>query len=151
MIKQLLTYFMVFLFIAFNSHAADDKPIPEPAKPQNGVFFLANGYQVTILELKDGNFRYWFASDVVPAKKPNYPFTGKYSLQGDRVILKHDQISTHYQQWIFRTLKGVVTLWTPEAIDYYNRERDFNPYGILRITEKPAEQVWADPNPFFKQ
>ena len=40
---------------------------------------------MTILELKDGNFRYWFRSDVVP--EPSYPVVGKCQANGGTVIL----------------------------------------------------------------
>lgn len=139
--------FLISLIFALASYAADEPPVPQAARPQNGVFKLANGYSSTVLELKDGHFRYWFRSDVayidpVTRREPHYPLSGKYLLRGDTVILEHDQI--FQKQWTFRMLNGVLTLWRTEAIDYYNREKRFDSYGILRSTSKPAEKAWAD-------
>ena len=138
--------FLIAILFALASYGAE-VPVPQPAKPQNGVFKLANGYSSTVLELKDGYFRYWFKSDVslidaVTGREPLYPLAGKYLLKGDTVVLENAQI--FQKQWTFRMLNGVLTLWRTEAIDYYNSKKGFDSYGILRITNKTAEQAWAD-------
>jgi len=52
---------------------------------QEGVYFLDGMFQTTILELKDGKFRYWFSSDFRFAGQPSYPQSGKYSTNGATV------------------------------------------------------------------
>ena len=127
------------------SHAADAPPVPQFAKPQEGVFALPpNGYSMTVLELKDRHFRYWFRSDVKSGKEPQYPLTGEYSVGGDSITLQHDQIFE--KQWTFKGMRGHITLWRPEALDYYNQKKGFDSYGILRCVEASADEVWADPS-----
>lgn len=138
---------LLITFLFTQATYGAEAPVPLPAKPQDGVFKQANRYSSTVLEIKDGYFRYWFSSDVPPidpvtGKAPRFPLTGKYLLKGDTVILKHEQI--YQKHWAFRRLGGVLTLWRTGAIDYYNKKKDFDPYGILRITNKTAEQAWAD-------
>ena len=130
----------VSLLFHFAAGAADDLPVPQPAKPQNGVFMLAMGYSSTVLELKDGRFRYWFETDVVSGKEPQYPLAGEYVVTGDTITLKHDQI--HDAIWTFRTVKDTLTLWRAAAVSYYNDKKRFDPYGILRLTDEPAEKAW---------
>ena len=49
------------------------------------VFMLSAeaGFEWQTLELKDGLFRYWFASDVVHEDAPEYPIEGTYHVSGD--------------------------------------------------------------------
>ena len=122
------------------SFGADKPPVPEPAKPQNGVFMLATGFSATVLELKDGRFRYWFETDAVSGKEPQYPLSGEYALAGDTITFKHEQI--HDTQWTFRTFKGVITLWRAAAVTYYKEQKAIDPNGILRITDMSAEEAW---------
>jgi hypothetical protein len=59
---------------------------PTPIKiAQEGVYFLDGMFQTTILELKDGKFRYWFSSDAKVMGEPNYPVSGKYTTNGGAI------------------------------------------------------------------
>jgi len=101
----------------------------------------SDGYSSTVLELKDGRFRYWFSSDVKTGHEPQYPLSGEYSVSGDTITLHNAQVSQN--AWTFRTVECVLTLWRPDAIDYYNQEKGFHSYGILWSTDEPAEEAWA--------
>jgi hypothetical protein len=123
------------------------------AKSQNGVFFTYTGYMTTVLELKDGHFRYWFETDVKRPKEPDYPLTGEYSISSDTITLKHDLVSQ--REWTFRAVNGIVTLWRPEALDGSKTDKSLDlkrlkSYGlgsILVATDKPAEELWKHRGP----
>src|ERR1051325_3474701 len=54
----------------------------------DGVYVTADeisGFSGTILELKDGAFRYWFYSDVGGGDE--YPISGKYKIQESNLVL----------------------------------------------------------------
>ncbi len=141
-----------FLVTCLCAFAADDRVVA-PAKPQNGVFFTCTGFMTTVLELKDGHFRYWFESDVKMLDEPNYPLTGEYSINGDTLTLKHKQISQ--PQWAFRAVNSIITLWRPDAMDSYKTDKRLDlkrltSYGlgsILVYTDKPAEELWKHRGP----
>ena len=120
---------------------AADSPTITAAKPQDGVFALGNMFSSTVLELKDGRFRYWFVSDLKTGREPEYPLSGDYVFEGETVVLKEPRI--YNRVWTFRTLNGKVTLWRPTAIDFYAREQEFDPWGILHLTTKTAEEAWG--------
>lgn len=140
-------FFICSLLLCFCVLAHAEGPKVADAKPQNGVFFTYTGHMTTVLELKDGHFRYWFESDLKQPKEPQYPLTGEYSVAGSAITLKHDEVSQ--PQWTFRTVDGQITLWRPDAIESYSKERKldttFSRYGngsILVISDKSAEEVW---------
>ena len=133
------------------AHAGE--PAVAESKPQNGVFFTYTGYMTTVLELKDGHFRYWFESDHKPLKEPQYPLTGEYSVSGNAITLKHGEVSQ--PQWSFRTVDGQLSLWRPDAIESYGKSgkldvtgfKGFGHGDILIVTDKPAEELWAHRGP----
>lgn len=102
---------------------------------------LFTGYENTVLELKGGHFRYWFASDVRFGDEPQYPLSGDYEIAGDSITLKHPKI--HDVRWTFRTLDGVPTLWRVAALALYDEKKVLDRYGILCLTDKPAEDAWV--------
>ncbi len=99
--------------------------------PGSQVFKLPQegGFQWETLELKDGRFRYLFASDVVIPNPPKYPIEGGYELKGDQLTLSSGQTYT------VRTVHGTRTLWRPAAVDYWNRHQVIDVYGILLPVE----------------
>lgn len=114
----------------------------ESTPVQDGVYALGGAYQQTLLELKEGRFRYWFWGDVElkPARK--YPLVGDYSTVGQVVTLKHNLVPTFHSQWVFQKLDGEVTLWSQGAIDSYQADRTLETYGILKPTPLSAEEAW---------
>jgi hypothetical protein len=143
-------FLIIVCTIASSALAAQEQPIPTSAKPQNGVFFTYTGYETTVLELKDGHFRFWFESDTKSPREPDYPFSGEFTINGDTITLKHAQMRFR-TQWAFRTVDGILTLWLPESLNQYERSKSyldptrlkrFGMGGILIFTEKPAEDVW---------
>lgn len=127
------------------------------AEPQDGVFVTNTGYMMTVLELKNGRFRYWFKSDAGFRDQPKYPLLGEYSVDGSRVTLKHERISQKH--WTVRKVDGYLTLWRPDAIkmqnsakgylkDYTFGIKNFRRCGtgaILVLSDRPAEVAWAKP------
>ena len=113
-------------------------------KPQEGVFIMTAGGETILLELKKEHFRYWFSSNVIipGKKKPKYPLKGKYKIKGNAILIEHNHISQ--KEWTFRKINSTVTLWYPDAIEYYQKEKKLYDYGILRFTSKSAEKAWDD-------
>lgn len=149
-IVQLL---ICFFLICFYESAAADKPTIASAKAQNGVFFTNTGYEFTILELKDGRFRYWFEADKRSNEEPDYPLTGEYAVSGDTITLKHDRILR--RQWTFCAINGLLTLWLPNNIEAYERDQSldfarlkrFGLGGVLISTDKLPEDAWKHRGP----
>ena len=124
-----------------------------PCKPQNGVFFTYTGYMSTVLELKDGHFRYWFESDAKDSDEPKYPLSGEYSTVGNTITLKHDKIFPPQSQWTFRAVNGVITLWRPDALEGYQTGTNLDlldipslkKYGagsIVVFSDKKPDDLW---------
>jgi hypothetical protein len=132
--------------------AAEELPRLADAKPTNGVFFTYTGYMTTVLELKEGRFRYWFESDARASVEPDYPLSGVYSVTNNTIVLKHEQV--FQKQWTFRTVNGLVTLWRPDAMQF-KPDTKFNlkqlsSYGagsILTPSDKPPENLWKHRGP----
>lgn len=135
-----------------NLFAAEEVPKLADAKPTNGVFFTYTGYMTTVLELKEGRFRYWFESDARALVDPDYPLSGVYSVTNNTLFLKHDQV--FQKQWTFRTVNGLVTLWRPDAM-LFKPETKFDlkhlsSHGggsILTSTDKSPESLWTHRGP----
>ena len=104
------------------------KKFPEPVdQPNSQVFVLGHesGFQNETLELADGRFRYWFSSDIARAPGPAYPLEGTYSLNETNLVLSNGQA------YSIRQMKGIKTLWKPDAVDRWNRQKIIPNYGIL--------------------
>lgn len=149
-------FVMIALALVSDAFAASP-PKVTPAKPQDGVFVTCTGYMITVLELKDGKFRYWFKSDARSLNEPKYPLSGEFKMTGNRIILKHEHISQKH--WSFRKVDGFLTLWRPDAIkmqdspkgnltNYSFGIKNFQRCGtgsILVLSDRPAEIAWAKP------
>ncbi|MGB0582302.1 MAG: lipocalin family protein [Limisphaerales bacterium] len=149
--------FMMFAWAMTCSSLVAATPMVVDAKPKDGVFVTNTGYMMTVLELKDGKFRYWFKSDARSLSEPKYPLSGDYTVSGNRITLKHEQISQ--KQWTVRKVDGFLTLWRPDAIKmqdspkgYLNKYsfgiRNFQRCGtgsILVLSDRPAEVAWEKP------
>ncbi len=144
LIKRIL-FSTFIIFISFYVLSSEkNKYIIKDISPQEGVFILGNGYSSTVIELYNGKFRYWFSSDLKTGEEPSYPLNGEYTINGNTVYLSHDQISKYQNKWTFRKMNSTVTLWRDVAIEYYENKKGIDPYGILRLTSKTAEQVLSD-------
>lgn len=110
---------------------------------EEGTYFLDMGFSATILELKGGHFRYWFATDtfIKGEHQTQYPVTGYYSLKDATVRLEHKE-GRMEDVWTFRKMNGETTLWRPSAVKNWHDSRIFDPYGVLRPTSKKPEQLW---------
>lgn len=49
-----------------------------------------HGYMGTALQLHDGEYRYWFYSDVSGGKERQYPVQGRYYIRFNRLVLDPD-------------------------------------------------------------
>jgi hypothetical protein len=148
--KSILIYLLLtYLCVVVRAN----EPAVADAKPQNGVFFTYTGHMTTVIELKDGHFRYWFESDFKFAKEPRYPLTGEYTVSDNTITLKHDEVSQ--RQWTFRTVDSLLTLWRLDAIESFSKKRElevsflrrFGVGGILVSSDKPAEYLWTHRGP----
>lgn len=128
----------------------------EAATPANGVF-VTYGYHTTVLELKDGKFRYWFSSDAV-LEELKYPLEGSYTTEGDKISLKHEKIYPPQVDWTAKSVDGVLTLWRSDALkilaggklDLYGSggKANFLLHGggsVIVPTKRTAEEAWKSP------
>lgn len=146
---------MVFFLGVLPRAVAEDDLKIAPAKPANGVYVTSTGYMKTVIELKDGHFRYWFESDMKDSDPPVYPLTGTYSVDGNSIKLEHAQVGQ--KEWTFRTVNGVVTLWRPDALKAETKGTSFQAFyplgmenffrcgsgSILVATKVKGEEAWA--------
>jgi hypothetical protein len=126
-----------------------------PVKPQNGVFVTSTGLMKTVIELKDGRFRYWFKSDARSSAEPAYPLEGAYSVEGNTIKLEHGKVSQ--KEWTFRSVDGIVSLWRPDALKIEadgTPFKDYFPLGmanfrrcgagaILVAAGQSGEEAWT--------
>ena len=148
--QELLTTFsmkiptavIVFLMLQMIALAADPPGILT-AKPRDGVYARGDIFSATVLELKDGHFRYWFESDLKSKRDPEYPLTGDYVFEGDKVVLNNARISVGQRTWTFRMREGEVILLRPSAVDVYDHNHELEAWGVLYPTKKTAEEAWG--------
>ena len=108
---------------------------------KEGVYYFQNMYSTTILELKDGTFRYWFSSDAKGLRpEPTYPLSGKYATNGGTVTLPHKEVNQ--TNWTFMTFEGKATMWRPSALKYWDEGKQVDPWGVLYPTTEKPEAIW---------
>jgi hypothetical protein len=78
------TVFTVLLLVLITRASAQSPPA-RIGTVKEGVYFLDGMFQTTILELKDGRFRFWFSSDAKTGGEPHYPVSGKYTTNGGTI------------------------------------------------------------------
>ncbi len=139
----------VFLSLA-GFVSGQEKPVPL-GKVQDGVYFLDGTFQTTILELKEGRFRYWFRSDFILGKEPTYPLTGTFTNNGGSISFerkvttitnpmtkkKKDYFQT--ERWEFMRYQGQVTLWTSNSLEHWKEK---HPHPVLFPTTRKPEDIW---------
>lgn len=109
---------------------------------EEGVYhFIVPGFSQLVLELRNGQYRYWFSSDVGIDDEPVYPLTGQYTVTGSVVHLerKHPIVQ---DEWTFMRLNGQPTLWRPAAIKAWTATRTLDHYGVLYPTKLRPEDIW---------
>jgi hypothetical protein len=117
------------------------QPEPTPLNSaKEGTYYSQNMYSTTVLELKDGRFRYWFSSDLRGPREPSYPLTGNYRTNGGTITLAHKEI--YQTNWTFMTYEGKATLWRPTALNHWNETRKVDPWGVLYPTVEKSEVIW---------
>jgi hypothetical protein len=120
--------------------------IPEEKRQFSGYF------QTTILELKDGQFRYWFRSDYKPfGEQIHYPLTGTYAAKEGTVtiVTKTGPITiianqpprefTQTYAWKLMTYQGKAILW-PALMGPPQPGKI--PHGVLVRTNRKPEEIW---------
>jgi len=132
----LLPLIMVTFFSFINTSCSNSNNI------KDGVYMFKNGYSSMIIQLKKNKFKYWFSSDVVLRNKPTYPISGDYTVKGNKITLNHKDI--YQKKWEYRIFKGKPTLWRPSAIEYWNKEKKIDSYGVLFPTNKKPNEIWNE-------
>jgi hypothetical protein len=106
-----------------------------------GAYYFQNMYSTLILELKGGQFRYWFSSDVRGWwREPTYPLHGSYTTNGGTITLSQKEISQ--TNWTFMTYRGQPTLWRPSALTSWDEARILDPWGVLYPATEKVEEIW---------
>ncbi len=91
-----------------------------------------SGFSGTILELKDGKFRYWFYSDVGGLDEPKYPVSGYYEFTEGKVLLRGGRVNE--REWFVDVVNGTPVLWRDDAIKVWKKNRKIYNYGVLLWT-----------------
>ena len=107
-----------------------DQPKIAAAPPVDGVFFT-HGWHTTVIELKDGKFRYWFSSDMAGSDVQS--LEGTYTTESDKIVLKHPKLIPLESNWTVRSIDGVVTLWRSDGC------------SSLKSSKRTAEETWKTP------
>ena len=151
------TTFVIMLLALVVPASAQNPPTPI-GTVKEGVYFLGGMFQTIIVELKDGQFRFWFSSDMkLSGDLTRYPHTGKYGTNGGEITFVttnsyvrrglggETSYTNHLVQtnrWTFMTHDGKTTLWRPEALKQWKEKRELDGYGILFSTDKKLEEIW---------
>jgi len=108
-------------------------PKPQQAAAlREGTYQLCNevsGYSRERLELKDGRFKYWFESDSKSGKEPTYPLSGTYTIDGNKLNLKHAKI--HYCDRMIDKVNGIDVLWRDDGLALWKKDKRIHPYAVL--------------------
>ena len=112
-------------------------------------------YDWTILELHQGQFRYWFYSDCITPGKKN-PVTGTFAKQGDLVVLDHEEFPSGSKRYVAKTIKGVFGLWTEKGLkEWQTGVQVIWPAMLVRVADSPyakdipdSIESWDPPKDF---
>lgn len=116
-------------FLGASSQISADQPKIAATPPVDGVFFI-DGWHTTVIELKNGKFRYWFKSDMKGGDVDG--LEGTYASENDKIVLKHPKIIPLESNWTVRRIDGIVTLWRSDGLS-------------LKSSKRPAEVTWKSP------
>jgi hypothetical protein len=115
----------------------------ENIAPPEGIYTMCRevqGFSGETIELKNGEFRYWFYSDVVTGNGPAYPLKGKYTVSGNTITLKNDKISDPDRT--VAVVNGVHVLWRKDGLKLWEKEERIHAYAVLL----QVDQATADPH-----
>lgn len=111
-------------------------------------------FQSTILELKDGHYRYWFNSDAkMPGEQLRYPLEGTYTVKGDTITMSfkiaviqmspNDQPRDAYSTETWKALKyeGENILW-PMRLLGPPKPAGPPPHNVLVRTKRDPAEIW---------
>jgi len=159
---------LLFFGLCATARVAFGQAEPVPLdKVEEGVYSLydhekmteeqrrgAGYYQTTIVELKDGHFRYWFRSDLKsPGEEPHYPLTGEYKEEGGIITIvvstgswkiSPSQPPRDFQKtekWQVMKYDGQVLLW-PVMLRGVPVVAGRPPHNVLLRTTRTPEEIW---------
>lgn len=92
----------------------------------------------TVIELRDGKFRYWAWTDVINSDHPKYPITGRYSINGDRVVLKLKSPDF----FIYRKINGHEFLIDEEGIKTWDKKSQRVGRFLMGFRTKSLDTLW---------
>jgi hypothetical protein len=117
----------------------------ETASQIDGVYLLCEevaGYSGETLELDNGNFRYWFYSDVGGPER-TYPLIGTYVIKEDRLILQHPDI--YSSERTLASVNGHSVIWREEGLELWREQKRIHPYAVLiRVPGGRIDDPWAN-------
>ncbi len=119
---------------------------------QKGEELEVGFFQKEVLELHNGQFRYWEISDFDTGIK--YPYTGAYSKQGNIISLHHEKWQKKPKRYVTMTINGILWLWTEEGLGIWKTDKDaVHPAVLVRVGKSPVRIVindFGDVGPDFK-
>lgn len=132
MMNRWLTLVSVALALSFSACRSRQK--------ENGTYVTARdifGLQAEVLELKDGQYRYWLRGDV--GSESPILITGSYYRDQDRILFTGNKnlppnriiIQTHARTFLLRD----------DAEKQWKKDRTIYPFGTLFQVPYPAEEM----------
>jgi len=118
---------------------------PRQQSPEEGVYTSSREvflFHAEVLELARGRFRYWFLSDIPSPDPVEWPITGKYRREGDRIYLETRHDLPHPR--LIVEVSGTTCLLRDDAEQGWRQaKRTIFPYGWLVRVPYSAEQTVA--------
>ena len=114
------------------------RPKLETTPLLEGVYVTSSeirGFTGTILELRDGAYRYWFYSDV-GTNDSTMPETGTYAVEYGIVQLSNGD------PWHVGNIGELGLLWRSDALEAWKQSERIYDYGILVRTEQAVPSLW---------
>ncbi len=97
-----------------------------------GIYGVHTGYVGEAIELKDGQFRYWYSTDMLYPGMPQYPFTGTYSIEKDILTLHHPDLEK--KAWRCKIINGNRFLMPVEKSRFE--------LNLLQFHRKDSDSPW---------
>src|SRR5205823_3834142 len=72
--------------------------------------------------------------------EPAYPLTGQYATKAGKVTLPNKEIGQ--TNWTFMAFQDKTTLWRPSAVQFWDKTKKVDPWGVLYATTDKPDEIW---------
>ena len=143
-----ILFSLPFFIGASRSEDKANEKVENKSEKIDGVFVTSQGiagFSGTVLELKNGKFRYWFYSDVGQPEETKFPLTGDFKIQGKNLSLSNPKVNQI--AWEIATINNRLVLLRDDAADAWKSGKLYD-YGILIKVDgiKSADEKYDHPS-----